>query len=613
MPGGIWWFDFDRRAERDDNGDTVRYRFAAVALVVLMTSACGELDIADRGEQARPEVPQIMAAYQSLARDAFDQGRARDMVAFMEPHFRLPGNTGFDASILRVVEELEVAGYVDEAEGPDGALTYRIERRPMSRTTWEPVSASLQVVGSDAPLLRFETNRNLIAIHSFSTRPAGVEAQLVDVGTGRPEDFAGKDVRGKIVFGETRVGRLFAEAVVQRGALGVIAYSIPSFNRAEENRDIISYASIPRDADAQSWGLQLTTNARDLLREALRAGPVRVHVEIETRIFESEEVTLVADVRGDTHPDERFVLSGHVQEAGANDNASGVAALSEVARVFAEGLRSGVFVPARSISMIWGDEISSTRRYLEEDPERTEGVLWGLSLDMVGEDTDKTGGTFLIEKMPDPSAVWTRGDDEHTEWGGRPMTVEQLTPHYFNDFVLNRCLDQGADNGWVVRTNPFEGGSDHVPFLRAGLPGLLMWHFTDVFYHTDGDRLENVSAETLENVGVCAAVSVMTLTAADARVAPFLIGEVERAALERIEVERQLSVAAVAAGNDLAEQRLIIETWTSWYDAALAAMTDIEVGGSTEATAGRITTARAAVTDAGRRVLAGLGVGEGSR
>ena len=60
-------------------------------------------------------------------------------------------------------------------------------------------------------------------------------------------------------------------------------------------------------------------------------------------------------------------------------------------------------------------------------------------------------------------------------------------------------------------TNPYEGGSDHVPFLRADIPGILLWHFTDQFYHTDGDRIEMVSASTLENVGVCAAVSGMAL------------------------------------------------------------------------------------------------------
>jgi aminopeptidase YwaD len=547
-----------------------------------------------------------LAASQSFARDAFDGDRARDVVAFMDDYFRLPGNTGFDASIQRVIQALEEAGYHNETEDASGALTYRLERRPLEHPTWEPLSGSLRIVGTYSPLLRFRTNQNLMAINSFSTPAEGVEAEVVDVGAGRPGDFSGKDVRGKIVFGENRVASLFTEAVVKRGALGVIAYSIPSFNRPERNRDLISYSSIPQNAAANSWGLQLTTNAHDRLRRALREGPVRVHVEVSTRVFESEELTLIAEVRGATHPEERFVFSAHVQEAGANDNATGVATLSEIARVFAAGIQTGDFAPGRTITMIWGDEISSTRRYLQEDTDRASDVLWGLSLDMVGEDTDKTGGTFLIEKMPDPSAVWTRGSDRHSEWGGSPMSVDELTPHYFNDFVLNRCLDQGADTGWVVNTNPFEGGSDHVPFLRAGRPGLLLWHFTDQFYHTDADRIENVSAETLKNVGVCAAVAAMTLTSADAEVAQALIGELERAAITRIEVERVLSAAAITDGEDTAEQRLIVESWGAWYDEAIASMEDVEVGGPSAQTSARIAGARKAVVKATNAALASL-------
>ena len=85
---------------------------------------------------------------------------------------------------------------------------------------------------------------------------------------------------------------------------------------------------------------------------------------------------------------------------------------------------------------------------------RAVGIRWGLSLDMVGEDTKKTGGTFLIEKMPDPSAIWTRGEDKHTEWGGSALTKEQMTPHYFNDLVLGRALEMAATNGWVVKSFP---------------------------------------------------------------------------------------------------------------------------------------------------------------
>ena len=119
---------------------------------------------------------------------------------------------------------------------------------------------------------------------------------------------------------------------------------------------------------------------------------------------------------------------------------------------------------------------------------------------MVGENTSLTGGSFLIEKMPDPSAIWTRGNDKHSEWGGKALTLEDMKPHYFNDLIIKIFKNQGEYANWVVNTNPFEGGSDHIPFLRANIPGLLLWHFTDQFYHTDNDRIDKVSQETLKNV-----------------------------------------------------------------------------------------------------------------
>ena len=103
--------------------------------------------------------------------------------------------------------------------------------------------------------------------------------------------------------------------------------------------------------------------------------------------------------------------------------------------------------------------------------------------------------------MPDPSAIWTRGKDKHSEWGGRALKEKDMTPHYLNDFIINTFKEQGEFANWKVETNPFEGGSDHTPFLKADIPGLLLWHFTDQFYHTDNDRIDKVSQKTLKNVG----------------------------------------------------------------------------------------------------------------
>jgi len=549
--------------------------------------------------------PPAVSRLFDAVRSAYSGDRALSTVAFVEQRWRWPGNRGFEESLGHIAEQLRAAGYVDEkAAKPADRLTFRIEQRPMSGPAWDPVDASLTIVGSPAPLLRWATNRNMLAVNSSSTPEGGVEAEVVSVGKGDNGAFDRVPVAGKIVFGEMSVGRLSNEAR-RRGAIGVLAYSMPAYTQPETHRTSIQFSSISADTGAKAWALLLSYDAREALQRALAAGPVRVRVITRSRFSRSVERTVIADVHGSVKPNERFVFSAHVQEPGANDNASGVGAQVEMARVVSSLVQAGTVDPRRSITFIWGNEIQQTRQYLA-DASRAQTVKWGLSLDMVGEDTEKTGGTFLIEKMPDPSAVWTRGDDHHTEWGGSPLTVDQLRPHFFNDFVLRRCLDQAAVTGWVVRTNPFEGGSDHVPFLDAHKPGVLFWHFTDVYYHTDGDRLPNVSPRELANVGISALVSALTLASADSATARALVAELERAALARLDAETALSVDAVARGGDRGKERLILDTWTDWYRRAVRTTSEIEVGGSSRETRAAIDAADAAIERAGKERVAKL-------
>ena len=552
------------------------------------------------------QIPSAVQRYFDLVRPLFSADKAYEQVAFMDQYFRWPGNTGFNASIHRVEETLKAAGYLEESKAPAGTpLTYRIEHRPIRQPAWEPVDATMTIIGESQPILSFATNRNMIAINSFSTPDTGIVAELADVGKGTPDDYQAP-VAGKIVFAQAAVGRVFTQAVQQKGAIGVLGYSLPAYTQPEKNVHSIQFTSIAYDSAKKSWGIPLSFDAQRRLRAALAKGPVRVRVKITTKMYPSDEEMLVAEVHGSTAPAERYVLSAHVQEPGANDNASGVGDLSEMARVFATLVKNGSVKPKRTITMLFGLEITQTRNFLAADSVRTRGVRWGLSLDMTGEDTKKTGGTFLIEKMPDPSAIWTRGDEHHSEWGGSPITKARLMPHYYNDYLLARCLDQAAATGWVVKTNPFEGGSDHTPFLDAKKPGALFWHFTDQFYHTDGDRIDKVSKSELMNVGNAAMVAVLTLTSADGPTARALVGEVERAAIARLDTELRLSRAEVQRGANRAEQEDILETWTDYYVAAIHTMTDIEVGGSSKETLAAIESAAARVKQVGDERLASL-------
>jgi hypothetical protein len=504
----------------------------------------------------------ISKPYYEMIDQNFDQQAAFETVKFVEGFWRVPGNSGFDKSIYNAANQLEKAGFIleDNATTND-RLVYRIEKRPMTNSTWEPVSGYINF-SSGKELLNFETNRHMVTINSYSTN-GEKEFEVVYVGEGKELDFS--DVKGKLVYGAASVRSLYKKAVIENGAVGVIGYSLPSYLQPEKNQNSIQFSSISRDPENKSFGLLLSYAAKQKLHAALKAGTVKVKVNLETKIYNADELTLVAELKGSKMPDERFVFSAHVQEPGANDNASGVGTLTEVAVVSAELLKQGKINPERTITYLFGDEISSTNRFIQEDKVRAADIKWGMSLDMVGENTDVTGGTFLIEKMPDPGAIWTRGIEKHSEWGGRPLTKEQLKPHYFNDLVINQFKWLGVQNNWEVKFNPYEGGSDHVPFLRADIPGLLLWHFTDQFYHTDQDRIDKVSPKTLKNVGTGALMIALLLTENDGDLANYVLDQVALAANKRIEAEMKLSLEVIANGGDVNEQRDIIETWSKYY------------------------------------------------
>ncbi|WP_316830963.1 M28 family peptidase [Pedobacter aquatilis] len=517
--------------------------------------------------------------YFKLTRAGFKEANAFETTAFVEKYFRVPGNTGFNASIHHVEAILKKAGFVEQKQNEfEAPLTYRIEKRAMKNKTWEPVDASINIIGENQPLITYKTNRNMIPINCVSTPAEGVTAEVVFLEKIIPAELDKMDLKGKILFSENNPSRLLA-AAVKAGAIGVLGYSMPKYTQPEIHQSSIQFGSMR--ANSEVWTLLLSFAAKEKLKVACKKGATKLKVNIETKIYPSEELTVVANVKGSEKSDERFVFSAHVQEPGANDNASGVGTLAEMARLTAELYQSKKINPKRTLTFLWGDEIVSTRRYITEDTTRAKGILWGMSLDMVGEDTKKTGGSFLIEKMPDPSAIWTRGTDKHTEWGAGDVQEKDLFPHYLNDFIFDICKAQGKYANWTVNYNPFEGGSDHTPFLQNKIPGLLMWHFTDVFYHTDNDRIDKVSPTEMKNVGISALTAAYSLISADENMAASTVTQVKDDALVRLKTEFELSKKAIADGKPATEEKHIIEAWSKWYISALATINKMPVKAET--------------------------------
>lgn len=512
--------------------------------------------------------------YSDVINKEFTGDLAYETTAFVEKYWRVVGNTGFNESVFNIAKNLEKAGFILEEKATESnLLTYRIEKRPLKKPTWESVNANVKVKGDATYLLEHATNRNMIALNSYSTPKKGIEADVVYIKD--VKNLAKTDVKGKIVFAETSPYRIFKTAIIDGKAAGILTYNNPDYLQPEKNKTSIQFRSIPLDTVHKPWAIALSFEAKERLKKSLEKGKVTLNVNVETKIYPSEELTIVADIKGTERPKERLVFSAHIQEPGANDNATGVGVALEMASLTAKFIKEKSYNPKRTLTFLWGDEIVSTRRYVQEDSIRAKNIKWGISLDMVGENTDKTGGVFLIEKMPDPSAIWTRGNDKHTEWGGSKMSLDQMKPHYLNDFLINKFKAQGKLANWQVSTNPFEGGSDHVPFLRENIPSVLFWHFTDQFYHTDNDRIDKVSKTTLKNVGTTALIAAYTLLNADAKTAKSIITEIEIAAKSRLNEELKQSKIAINNNQSLETQIEIITAWNNWYQKSIETTTDL--------------------------------------
>jgi aminopeptidase YwaD len=573
-------------------------RPVSLFLALVIAGACG-------GARSSPQTstddqllpPGAERAYRALG-SRFDRAAAMELVAFMQQYWRLAGNPGYNASIDRLRDGLR------DAVMP----VFRVEEYPNPSRGWDYSVGTLRIDGDPEPVLSKERDRVSLAINSFPTPPGGLRARLVDVGPGGAGDFAGKDVRGAVVLGDGSLGVLWREAVRSRGAAGVISTQIASYIRpanptamTEAQKDVLQWGSVPYDEKARAFGFKASYRAGERLRAALAANPASsVTVEVASSFYTGPSRTLVAEIPGRLKPDERIVLVAHVQEPGANDNASGSATLYGLARALQDAIGRGTLPqPDRTLTFLWLDEIRGSRQWIDAHPAEAKGVKYMFSMDMTGEDTARTGGTFLIEKQADPTAVWPRPSDPNSEWGAGNVKADALAGSLLNDLHIAVANRRARDTGWVVRTNPYEGGSDHTVFATADVPSLLNWHFTDRFYHTNQDTLDKVSATEMENVAITVATSAYFLASASEADAVATVDLIERAARVRFALERRQGAEIVAAAPDRqAAERTegqVLDAWRRWYAEALESVAGLPPEGESSALRSRIDAAKAAL------------------
>jgi len=528
----------------------------------------------------------------------FDRQQAMDHVRYISQFWRVGGNPGYDQSLDRIHTRLVASGFSEMTPGVYSSTWF--EEYPNQGNGWSYSAGTLAIARSgqaDQVVLSREKQQIALCINSFSTADGGVVRPLVDVGRGDQEaDYAGKDVKGAVVLGDADPGALWRLAVAGHNAAGIVSTALGDFispdppgasSTPRDQWEILQWGAIPYDEARQSFGFKATPHAAATLRQALaRSGNgerVMVRVTIASAFSRKPVRTLVAEIPGRTAPGERVVIAAHVQEPGANDNASGVATLAELARALSLAIRAGaVRQPERTITFLWLEEITGSRQWLQRHQDLAANIRDMFSLDMTGEDVRKTGGSFLIERWPDPGAVWERPWDPHTAWGRGEVQASQLKGDLINDVHLAVCERVARRTGWIVKTNPYEGGSDHTVFGSAGVPAVLDWHFTDRYYHTNLDAPDKTSPDEMRNVGVAVAASAWLVASSDETTALAVAALVAASGHARVSLEEQEGARLASGSGDEAGFRAklaeSVAAWRKWYAEAVRSVSRLVVG-----------------------------------
>jgi len=254
---------------------------------------------------------------------------------------------------------------------------------------------------------------------------------------------------------------------------------VPTFNGARAHQDVIHQVSIgPRTPGSKSHAVLVSWLQQSLLQYGWNA-------EIQEGTFEGHDLKNVIAKRGEGQPwiilgahyDSRLVADRDADPAlrvkpvpGANDGASGVAVLMELARVLPTN-------PDQQIWLVFFDL---------EDQGRIEGYDWIL------------GSQYFVENLEGkPDAV---------------VIVDMIGDADLNIYFENNSDPELASQIWqqaaalgysdyFIAENKYSILDDHTPFLEKGIPAVDIIDFDYPYWHTSQDTADKVSPDSLQAVG----------------------------------------------------------------------------------------------------------------
>ena len=476
-----------------------------------------------------------------IAEETSDEAAKRNLDTLTLYH-RMRASAQFDEATTHVLRQLQHYGMDDAGiiEFPaDGETMFGTQK---ARPAWQVEFAELwELADKDGKLVRqrrigsWDAMPLSLAQDSLSGE---VTTTLVDVGAGTSdEDYADKNIEGRLVLTSSQPGEIVDRAVGRLGAAGIISYA-PNQKSAWWKQDdrLVRWGHMGSFPKTKSFAFMIS------LKEARR---------MQSRLGEGEDIVFHAKVLAEhragkysfahaaitgadpQRASEEIILTCHMDHPrpGANDNASGCVSILEVARslktlIDADSLPR----PARTIRFLWPAEIEGSIVYLVEHPDTTQ-LKANIHMDMVGGGPE-TKAVFRISGGPISLPTFI-ADVGHELGDFVNAETEAFAGGADAVFPLNS--PEGGKEPLLALMEGIDMGSDHDVFREGTwrIPGLYLHDWPDRYIHTNFDTAANIDSTKLKRAAFIGAVSAYFLANMSEKDVPAVLSLLRRNALKR--------------------------------------------------------------------------------
>ncbi len=360
-----------------------------------------------------------------------------------------------------------------------------------------------------------------------------VTADVVDVGIGgRPEDYAGKDVKGRIVLGSAPAGILQRLAVFEREAAGVLSSNQIHPETSPDQILSQGIASSGPQGKQPGFGWSIAPRvAREITRQLGEGNKVTLRSVITSQRFPGRMEVVHAEIPGDGSSQQEIAISAHLYEGyikqGANDDNSGCAATLEMGRAYLKLVQEAKLPrPRRTVHFLWVPEISGTVAWLRKHEDVRKQLTADLNFDMEGLGLRLGYSQWIMHRTPDTFPTYLNDVGASVlEFVGNTNRERVRYRNKGYNFTLPVVAPNGSWDPFYYVIDKHYGASDHVIYLNEGIPSLMFITWPDPYYHSSQDTPDKLDSTQFKRAAVVGTACMSVLASAGDQMAARVTAE----------------------------------------------------------------------------------------